>query len=329
MTKRWLIIGSNSFSGAHFAAHCLKSGFKVKGVSRSPEPEAMFLPYCWDGSGDFEFFQYDLNHDLERIMALIHAFRPQYVVNFAAQGMVAESWQFPAQWLETNLVAAVKLHDQLRKCGFLHKFVQISTPEVYGSCSAPVIENRNYYPSTPYAVSKAAVDMSLETFRCNYGFPVVFTRAANVYGAGQQLYRIIPIAIIKFLKGEKLQLHGGGTSIRSFIHINDVARGTLAAAQVGEPGDIFHFSTAGQISIRVLVQLIAQRMNVDFDRQVEIAGARPGQDQAYLLDCRKACEKLGWAPEITLEDGIDEVISWVKTNFSRIKTMPLKYEHRA
>lgn len=323
-----MVIGSNSFSGAHFIAHCLQAGMKVNGISRSLEPDKIFLPYRWNIKGNFNFFRYDLNHDMEQIVDLIRDFRPDYVVNFAAQGMVAESWQSPDQWMETNLVAAVRLHDKLRHCDFLRKFVQISTPEVYGNCTANVVENLNYYPSTPYAVSKAAIDMSLEAFRRNYGFPVIFTRAANVYGKGQQLYRIIPLTIIKFLKGEKIQLHGGGKSIRSFIHIKDVVRGTLAAAQHAEPGEIFHFSTTRQISIYDLMKLIASRMNVDFDRYVEIADERQGNDAAYLLDCHHARELLKWQPEIELETGIDEVIDWIKQHFDQIKNLTTKYEHK-
>jgi dTDP-glucose 4,6-dehydratase len=86
--------------------------------------------------------------------------------------------------------------------------------------------------------------MSLTTFYNNYKFPVIFTRAANVFGPGQQLYRIIPRTVLFFLTGKKLQLHGGGHSVRSFIHMRDVAEGTWLAAQKSPPGEIYHFSTA-------------------------------------------------------------------------------------
>ena len=97
----------------------------------------------------------------------------------------------------------------------------------YGSCSGLVDENHPFSPSTPYATSRAACDMHLLNFFKNYNFPVVFTRAANVYGPGQQLYRIIPRTILFIKLGKKLQLHGGGKSLRSFIHIRDVAEATL------------------------------------------------------------------------------------------------------
>ena len=101
--------------------------------------------------------------------------------------MVAESWTAPAQWYTTNIVAKVRLHDWLRQQSWLERYVRISTPEVYGSHDTLQPESWHLNPSTPYAVSHAAIDLSLRAFHAHYGFPVVFTRFANFYGPGQQL----------------------------------------------------------------------------------------------------------------------------------------------
>ena len=198
MSDSFLVIGSNSFSGSHFVRHLIEQGHEVLGVSRSEEPHDVFLPHRWLSNWEehFRFEQIDLNHDLERLMHLVHSQRPSHVVNFAAQGMVAQSWDIPEHWYQTNIVAQVRLHDRLRKLDFLEKYVHVSTPEVYGSTNGLVVENLNFAPSTPYAVSRAACDLHLMTFIEAYGFPVVFTRAANVYGPGQQLYRIVPRAML-------------------------------------------------------------------------------------------------------------------------------------
>ena len=110
--------------------------------------------------------------------------------------MVGESWLNPDHWMMTNVVSTVRLHDRLRSFDFLERYVHVTTPEVYGSTEGWVREDAPFNPSTPYAVSRAAGDMSLRTYFATYGFPVVFTRAANVYGPGQQLYRIIPRTIL-------------------------------------------------------------------------------------------------------------------------------------
>ena len=326
--ERVIVIGSNSFSGSHFVDYALEQGADVIGISRSPEPHPVFLPYKKRQNPSFCFYRKDLNQDLAGIMEILDEFKPDYVVNFAAQSMVAESWQHPEHWFQTNAVATIKLHDELRKRAYLKKYVHISTPEVYGSCVGLVKENTNYQPSTPYAVSRAAADMSLIGFQKAYKFPVTFTRAANVYGPGQQLYRIIPRTILFFLLGRKLQLHGGGASVRSFIHIRDVADGTLRVARQAPLGEIYHFSTSQNISIRVLVELIAKEMKVDFNKYVEVVGERLGKDAAYLLDSTKARETLGWQDEISLEQGIEETIAWVRDNLDILKQVPFDYIHK-
>jgi len=328
MSEKIVVIGSNSFSGSHFVDHALEKGLDVIGISRSPEPHSVFLPYKKRKDLHFRFFQCDLNGDLTEIMKVLEDFQPDYVVNFAAQSMVAESWHHPEHWFQTNVVGTVRLHDHLRKCDFLKKYVHVSTPEVYGTCEGVVKENTNYCPSTPYAVSRAAADMSLMSFYKAYGFPVALTRAANVYGPSQQLYRIIPRAILFFLLGRKLQLHGGGRSVRSFIHIRDVANGTLRVARKAPSGEIYHFSTFRNISIRALVELISKQLNVDFDKNVDVVGERLGKDAAYLLDSTKAKETLGWEDQISLEQGIEETIAWVRDNLDILKEQPFDYIHK-
>lgn len=328
MSEKAIVIGSNSFSGASFVDYLLGEGIETIGISRSPEPHPIFLPYKKRNSSMFHFFQLDLNHDLDVIIKITDEQRPDYVVNFAAQSMVAESWRNPEHWFQTNAVATIRLHDELRKRDYLKKYVHISTPEVYGSCQGLVKENTIYNPSTPYAVSRAAADMSLMSFCNAYGFPAVLTRAANVYGPGQQLYRIIPRTILFFLIGRKLQLHGGGHSVRSFIHIRDVADGTLRVARLAAPGEIYHFSTVRNISIKNLVEMIAAQIGASFDDNVEVVGERLGKDAAYLLDSTSAREKMQWQDTITLEQGIEETIAWVRANLEEIKKQPFDYVHK-
>lgn len=330
--SRIVVIGSNSFSGASFVSHCLHEGWEVLGTSRSTEAHPVFLPYRWQRTEEeqtrFCFRQLDLNHDTTALLDTIAEFGASYIVNFAAQSMVAESWEHPEHWYQTNVVANVRLHDGLRKMSKLKKYVHISTPEVYGSCSGDVREDAPFNPSTPYAASRAACDLHLQTFLKNYGFPVVFTRAANVFGPGQQLYRIIPRTLLGLALGKKLQLHGGGHSVRSFIFIDDVSEGTLRAALRGEPGDVFHLSTKRTISIRDLVALMCDQAGVLFEDFVEIIADRPGKDSAYLLDATLARTKLGWQDRVSLEDGVAMTRQWVDANLPTLREQPLQYIHK-
>lgn len=328
---RYAVIGSNSFSGASFIASALEQGNSILGISRSLEPHSIFLPYRWrdDVAHRFTFIQLDVNKDADRIVSAIDEFKPDYIVNFAAQSMVAQSWNSPRDWLLTNGVALPAIFDSLRKVASIKKVVHASTPEVYGATLGMIKEDAPYRPSTPYAVSKAACDMMLMALHRAYAFPIVLTRSANVCGPGQQLFRIIPKTIISILSHSKLKLDGGGYSTRSFIDIRDVSAATMAAAERGEPGSIFHIATHRFISIRELVQKICEMMDVSFDDHIEMSDGRLGQDAAYLLDCSSARERLAFEPMISLEQTIVNTISWVKDNYDELMKQPMEYRHIA
>lgn len=327
--EKFLVIGSNSFSGASFVDFLLRDGATVIGTSRPAEAHRAFLPYRWSGRDSaFRVEQCDLNHDLDKLMSIVSAEKPQYVVNFAAQSMVGESWKNPDHWFMTNVVSAVRLHDRLRQCDFLRKYVHVTTPEVYGSTDGFIRENTPFNPSTPYAVSRAAGDMSLRTYFDTYKFPVVFTRAANVYGPGQQLYRIIPRTILFILLGRKLQLHGGGLSRRAFIHMNDVSDATLRIARDAPAGETYHISTNEIVTVRELVERICRKLGAKFEDSVEVVGERMGKDAAYMLDSGKLRQSLGWKDTVTLDAGLDESIAWVKKHFDELKQLPFDYIHK-
>jgi dTDP-glucose 4,6-dehydratase len=327
--EKYLVLGSNSFSGATLIDCLLGEGAAVIGVSRSAEPHAAFLPYRWSGrDAQFRFAQLDLNRDLEAIAELVRTERPAYIVNFAAQSMVAESWANPDHWFTTNVVSTIRLHERLRQMPFLRKYVHVTTPEVYGSTNGVVREDAPFNPSTPYAVSRAAADMSLRTFFAQYGFPVVFTRAANVFGPGQQLYRIVPRTILAVKTGRKLRLHGGGVSERSFIDMRDVSRATGLVAREGRPGEAYHISTDRQVSIRRLVEMICERLGARFDDCVEIVAERAGKDAAYRLDSTKIRQELGWTDRASLEQGLEDTMAWVDRCIDTLVALPQEYLHK-
>jgi dTDP-glucose 4,6-dehydratase len=327
--EKYLILGSNSFSGATFADFLAAAGHDVIATSRSNEAHDAFLPYKWQKRpGNVRFKRIDLNHDLDALKALLVAERPTHVVNFAAQSMVGESWLHPDHWMMTNVVSAVRLHDLLRNYDGLDRYVHVTTPEVYGSTEGWVREDAPFNPSTPYAVSRAASDMSLRTYFANYQFPVVFTRAANVYGPGQQLYRIVPRTIVAAMTGQKLKLDGGGKSVRVFIHMSDVSDATLKIARKGALGATYHISGYELVSIRTLVEMILTRLGKSFEDCVEIGPERPGKDTSYMLDSFKLRTELGWRDTFSLEQGIDDVIAWARRFEDDMTGLPTKYEHK-
>jgi len=327
-----LVLGSNSFTGSHLVHICLKKGYKVIGISRSQEYPSIMLPYLYDEKNiddNFLFFQLDINTDQEEVLNITDKYEPSVFANFSAQGEVRNSWLYPDQWYQTNTLSVVNLTEKLRIREYIKKYVACSTPEVYGATTNNMEENHCYYPSTPYGASKLAGDLHLFTLFKRYNFPVVFTRSANVFGIHQQLYRIIPRTIIYLLKGEKIQLHGGGKAERSFIHIRDVAEATLAISEKGTNGEIYHISPKNEdISILSLVQMVCKKMGYKFEDSVELIDQNFGQDSKYSISSEKIRSELKWVPQVSLEKGIDEMIDWIKGNWNEISKMPHDYIHQ-
>lgn len=328
-TSKIAVIGSNSFSGASFVDYALEQGSEVIGISRSSEPHSVFLPYRWHNrDGAFRFYELDINRNLPEIGQLLADEKPPVIVNFAAQSMVGQSWDRPEDWFQTNAVATVLLHNMLRQVDYLDRYVHVTTPEVYGTTDGFVTEDTPFNPSTPYAVSRAAGDMSLKSFVDAYGFPAVSTRAANVFGPGQQLYRIIPRTIYFILTGQKLQLHGGGVSERSFIHMRDVSAATWQILDRGEDGQTYHISTNEIVTIRQLVERICALMDISFEDAVDVSEDRLGKDQAYKLNSDKLRQTLGWSEQISLDEGLMECVRWVSENIEILKQQPQTYIHK-
>ena len=328
--QRVAVIGSNSFSGSDFIDLLLETPDRqVLGISRSPEKSHLFLPYKrWSG-GRFTFRQLDLNYHTDEILAELDRFQPEGIVNFAAQSEVAPSWDHPEHWFQTNVVALAKLLNPLKERHYLKKYVHISSPEVYGTCVGRVTEETPVNPSTPYAASKAAADLFLSTLVKNYNFPLVTIRATNVYGAHQQLWKIIPRSAIYLLTNRKISLHGGGTAVKSYIHIRDVSRGELLALEHGRPGTMYHLSPDRGYAVREVVERICALLDRDFTASTMAVGERLGQDAAYVIDSTRARQELSWQPQVSIDQGLREVANWVKQNFQEICGEPLEYRHAA
>ncbi|MBU1152830.1 GDP-mannose 4,6-dehydratase [bacterium] len=328
--KKVVVIGSNSFSGSDFIDLLLESsGYKVIGISRSPEKSVLFLPYKRHKEANFSFCQMDLNRDMKQIIELLDSFQPEYVVNFAAQSEVAPSWEHPEQWFQTNAVAIARLGGYLKDQKWLKRYVHISSPEVYGACVGTVTEDAPLNPSTPYAASKAAGDLFLFTLVKNYNFPLIMIRSTNVYGAHQQLFKIIPRSIISLKLGKTIELHGGGVAVKSYIHIRDVSHGELMAMEKGHSGHIYHISPDKGVAVREVVEIICEQMDCDFGQSTISVNERLGQDAAYVIDSSKIRSELGWHPEVSLEEGLKEVIDWIEDNWAEIQHQPLGYIHKA
>jgi dTDP-glucose 4,6-dehydratase len=323
------IIGSNSFMGHSLINYIYSQNFlnvDIIGISRSIEKNLAFNSNHLIKKKSFKFYKVDLNKDTKRLISLLKKEKPNIIYNFAAQSIVQNSWNSPLDWYETNLMSNIKLLDYLKNVDYLERYIQSSTPEVYGSTKRKIIENFNYFPSTPYASSKASIDMYLKNLFDNYKFPVLFTRASNIYGPGQKLYKLIPKALMSIMLKKKIKLDGGGLSKRSFIYADDVSSALFKLKSKGKLGEIYHITNEKMYTIKDIVKIICKEMNVEYNDCIEIGSERQGKDFSYDMSSKKL-KKLGWKSNFNILYGINKTRNWIENNFKDLRKSKLKYYH--
>lgn len=322
--KKILIIGSNSFSGSHMVSYFLKRGYYVLGISRS-SLDKLYLPFN-SKDKNFKFYRLDLNKHNKEVVNVIKKNKPIYILNYAAQGMVNESWFTPLDWYQTNTISNIKLIEEIKRFKFIKKFLQFSTPEVYGDTKKKILETEPFNPTTPYAISRSACDYHLLRISKYFNFPVIITRTANVYGPYQQLYRIVPKTMMMIKKNKKILIHGKGLSSRSFIHINDACDAVFEILRKGNIGQTYHISTNSFITIKDLVKKINKLMNVK--KMYSYSKDRVGKDHRYHLSSNKLKKEIKWSSNIKLEEGLLDTMKWINLNYNKLKNEKLIYEHK-
>lgn len=325
---RAVVIGSNCFTGSHLVAGLLDQDYEVYGISRSREYASVYLPYAHHPRRQyFHFHSLDLQ-DAATLLTLLEKVQPELICTVAALSEVALSHQRPLEYFAINTQGIVCLAHWLKDKHWLQRHVHISSAEIFGTCQTPqAADSHTFRPSTPYAVSKLAADLYLETLRQNFGYPVTLIRSTNVFGKHQQLFKIIPRTLIYARLGRKIPLHGGGQARKCFIHIRDVIAGLLKTLQYPEHRT-WHFTQAGPETVADVVRMSLESLGLNWEDHVEIVPERLGQDALYWLDDSDSRQLLNWQPRISLPEGIAETRDWINAHWETLRKEPLEYIHK-
>ncbi len=270
MGKTYAILGGGGAFGIHTAMYLLEHANpkKVMGIGRNPlRPE----PFSLNIEDDFryEYRPFHIYHEQDLLLEFLDKEQPDVIINYAAQGEGAVSWQNSWRFFETNAVALSKLVEELLKRDWYgynedFHFIQIGTSEMYGSVDHPVTEDEPIKPTSPYAASKVAFDMFLQSYSKQLDFPMTILRPSNCYCPGQLLHRIIPKAIWCGLTGRKLPLHGGGKAEKSYMHVRDLARAIHLVSKQPSKGEVYNVGPGNPISIRTVVEMCAEALDMKF-----------------------------------------------------------------
>ena len=270
--------------------------------------------------------------DAEAINKIFEENDVQRVVHFAAESHVDRSIKNPTVFVETNVLGTLVMLNAAKAAWELpdgtfkpdHKFLHVSTDEVYGSLSNPndyFYETTKYDPHSPYSASKASSDFMVKAFMDTYKFPANITNCSNNYGPYQFPEKLIPLTINNALHGRKLPIYGDGKNIRDWLYVEDHAKGI---DMVQEKGRLFETYNIGGHNERQNIQIVKtiiktlqellpdddpRKANVSEDLITYVTD-RKGHDRRYAIAPDKIKAEVGWYPETCFEDGIKKTVKW-------------------
>lgn len=264
----------------------------------------------------------------EQLQNVFRKHQPTTVIHLAAETHVDRSINSADVFVQTNVVGTYNLLevacqywnqlDDEGKASF--RFHHVSTDEVYGSIEAPNVasESSPYAPRSPYAASKASSDHLVKAWHTTYGLPVTITNGSNTYGPYQYTEKLIPVVILNALNETPIPIYGTGTNIRDWIHVSDHAHAIREVATHGRNGQSYNIASAYDRTNIELVTMICDTLdqlspranNERYRNLIQFVSDRPGHDQRYALNCGKVRQELNWAPQISLEIGLKQTITW-------------------
>ncbi len=256
------------------------------------------------------------------------------VAHLAAESHVDRSIDGPGAFIQTNLVGTFTMLNQTLeywrtlpnnpKKAF--RFHHISTDEVFGSLGEEGLfsETTPYDPRSPYSASKAGSDHLVRAWGHTYGLPVLVTNCSNNYGPYHFPEKLIPLIIIRALKGEPLPIYGDGANVRDWLFVEDHARALQAVFEKGQPGETYNVGGAAERTnievvktiCRILDQMRPRADGLGYAEQITFVTDRPGHDQRYAIDTSKIAADLGWTPSVSFEQGIEQTVRWYLENQS-------------
>jgi len=307
LLQRVLVTGASGYIGQHLVQSLLKDDIAVRGFSRGPRPV---------GLSSIEWRQ----GDVRRLADVEQAVRGCNAVVHLACLPLGQSWQDPLNGFHVNALGTLNVLHAAKAAG-VRQVVYTSTAQVYGVVDhLPVTEKVPTQPVSPYAASKLCGEVLCTTFTCCYGLGTVVLRLFNVYGTpvdGSERPTVETVFVRRVAQGLPPVIKGDPEEGRDFIHVSDVVRAILLALDMGVTGEIINGGSGVMTTLLELARLVIEISGAQMNPVVEKTDARPMRLQA---DVRKARRVLGFEAEISLSEGLSQMLELERSHQEMVAT---------
>jgi dTDP-glucose 4,6-dehydratase len=332
--RKILVTGGAGFIGSAVVRHLVNNlNCSVVNVDKLTYAGNLSSLSSVDQNPLYSFEYADIN-DRSLITVILDQHQPDAIMHLAAESHVDRSIDGPTDFIQTNIVGTYSLLECARSYWRQlssskqddFRFHHISTDEVFGTLGKTdsFTEETAYDPRSPYSASKASSDHLVRAWHETYGLPVVLSNCSNNYGPYHFPEKLIPLMIIKALKGEKLPVYGTGENIRDWLYVDDHANALCKILFEGKKGESYNVGGNAEVSnldvvrniCRLLDELSPRPGMSRYEEQIDFVADRPGHDYRYAIDSTKIRNELGWKPIETFETGLRRTVEWYLANSS-------------
>ena len=337
MPSTILVTGGAGFIGANFILEYMKQqDMTVINLDALTYSGNLKNLISLDSNPGYKFIKGSVD-DRSLIKSILSDYRPDAIINFAAESHVDRSIHNPETFVETNVVGTFRLLDAtLRYWEQLDtdlkrdfRFLHVSTDEVYGSLKPDdelFTEENQYQPNSPYSASKAASDHFVRAYHHTYGLPALTTNCSNNYGPYQFPEKLIPLVITNALAGKTLPIYGDGFNVRDWLYVIDHCSAIRTVLMNGRPGETYNIGGINEKTnieiVRIICGLLdelAPVVNKSYLELITYVKDRPGHDRRYAINIDKIRSELNWQPVESFETGIRKTVDWYLNNQAWVK----------
>jgi len=316
-----LVTGAGGFIGGHLVARLVAEGARVRALVRyNSRGDRGTLDWLDPAVvADVEPIAGELR-DIESVSRAVGGV--DVVFHLGAQIAIPYSYVNPRDYFEVNVLGTLNVAQASLAAG-VERVIHTSTSEVYGSArTVPITEDHPLEPQSPYAASKVAADKLIDSYHRSFDLPATVLRPFNTYGPHQSARAILPTIVSQALAGTTLRL-GSLHPRRDLTYVEDTAAGFIAVAEAGDEviGRTLQLGTGTDVSVGDLVQVVGELLGKELTVELDPARVRPAKSEVERLISSPALavELTGWAPTVTVRDGVARTIEWIERHAERYR----------